>query len=134
MEALLPEIAKLGGAVVLVVGLWYAVFTPRKHSDGSPRAPLMVPGWALDAKDREIEAVRTFYEKAQVDRDAEHDRRIHEWRGFRDEERVRRKDAEAQREALLAAVQGLSEDVTTLLDLAQGNGVEPSPRRKTSRG
>ena len=124
IDALLDLIGKLGIAIALGITLWYFILTPRKHHDGTQRSSFLVPGWIHDSKISEIETLRAFYERMQADSNLEHERRIQEWRGFRDEETVRRKDAERQREKLLEAVNGLSADVEQLLELARAQNTD----------
>lgn len=126
---LVELITQLGIFAGLGLALWYMILTPRKTYDGKPRSSLLVTGWQHDSKIQEVEDVRVFYEKQLRERETEHDRRIQEWRGFRDEERVARKAAEEQREQLLNALRGLTDDVSDLasgvaelLVLAKGDG------------
>jgi hypothetical protein len=132
VPSILDLVGKLGVFAGLGLALWYMILTPRKTHDGQPRSALLVTGWQHDAKIQEVEDVRVFYEKQLKERDTEHDKRIREWRGFRDEERAARKAAEDQREQLLDALRGLTDDVSDLasgvaelLVLAKGNDPQP---------
>ena len=127
-------IAKLGLALTLGAAMWYFVLTPRKNSDGSKRASVLVPGWVHDAALAEPDRVRDLYEKLLKDAHNASNQRINEWRGFRDEERAKRIDAENDAKALLTAINTLGDDVKLLLELqtvAQGDGrrSKEAPRR-----
>ena len=115
----LEAAGKLGIAITMGAALWYFILSPRKSHDGRPRSSLLVPGWIHDAALEQNEALRVFYEKLAADREQEHDRRIKEWRGFRDEERARRIEAEADRKAVLEALTGINRDVALLLEIQQ---------------
>jgi hypothetical protein len=134
--ALVELITRLGVALGLALAVWRLVLTPRTKPDGTQKSAMLVPGWIHDEARAEAERVRVFYERALHDEQAAHDVRIQEWRGFRDEERARRKDAENQREQLLAAVSALSTDVQVLLavaGVAEGDSPKPTSRsRKAS--
>ena len=127
-------IAKLGLALTLGAAMWYFILTPRKTPTGDRKSSLLVPGWIHDDSVAEVERVRTFYEKMLKDAQNASNNRIQEWRGFRDEERAKRVDAENDSKALLVAVEGLASDVRLLLEIqgvADGNGRRPkeAPKR-----
>lgn len=133
---LLDAVAKLGLAVTMGAALWYFILSPRKQSDGSKRSSLLVPGWIHDDTVAEVERVRLFYEKALRDAHNASNARIQEWRGFRDEERAKRVDAENDAKALLSAIEGLSSDISLLLEIqgvAEGDAVAPKGARQRGR-
>ena len=124
-------IAKLGLALTLGAALWYFVLMPRKTPTGDRKSSLLVPGWIHDEKVLEVERVRLFYEKMLKDAHNASNLRIQEWRGFRDEERAKRVDAENDAKALLTAIDGLASDVSLLLEIqgvAEGDGRSSTTR------
>lgn len=126
-------VAKLGLALTLGAALWYFVLSPRKTPTGDRKSSLLVPGWIHDDAVAEVERVRTFYEKMLKDAQNASNNRVNEWRGFRDEERAKRVDAENDSKAVVAALNTLADDVKLLLDLqkmAQGDGRLPEETQR----
>lgn len=109
-------VAKLGLALTLGAALWYFVLSPRKTPTGDRKSSLLVPGWIHDDTVAEVERVRTFYEKMLKDSQNASNNRVNEWRGFRDEERAKRVDAETDAKAVIAALNSLADTVDLLLE------------------
>ena len=137
LDLLFRTVRELGLAITLVLGLIYVILWPRKTHDGKPKSSIVVPGWVHDRAIVEAESIRSFYEKALKDEQARSNVRVQEWRGFRDEERAARIDAETDRKAVLTALSDLTRDVALLLEIQQvpsrdgaGSGVKgvPPPR------
>ena len=114
-DELLKVVGQLGLAVTLVLALWYTVFVPRKAKDGKRRSSLLVPGWIHDDLVAELERVRRAHEVQLRDVRSTADLRIAEWRALRDDEIVKRADAEHDRRELLVAVNALANDVRAVL-------------------
>ncbi len=118
-------IAQLGVAVAMALILWYAVFVPRKRKSSSGedvKSALLVPGWIYEEAKSETERVRTMYARMLLEEQQRSELRITEWRGFRDEEKARRIDAENDTKKLLTAIDGLASDVAFLVEIQRITG------------
>jgi hypothetical protein len=117
IDGLLKAIGQIGLAVTLALALWYVILIPRKNSKGEKKSSLLVPGWLHDEARAEVDRVRRFYEVALKDEQARANVRVSEWRGFRDEAVAKQVDAEENTKKLLDAVNGLSRDISVLLEI-----------------
>ena len=119
LDVLFRTVRELGLAITLVLALIYVILWPRKTHDGKPKSAVVVPGWVHDRAIAEAEAIRDFYKKALKEEQDRSSVRVQEWRGFRDEERAARIDAENDRKAVVGALNDLTRDVALLLEIQQ---------------
>lgn len=115
---------QLGLAGLIIIGVWYALLTPRRTKDGKERSPLLVIGSSHDRTvaeaNRSANEIRRFYEETlELERKAS-ERHVGEWRALREEERVRAAEADARLQENTRLLSTLANDLKEArLDLAR---------------